>query len=185
MKRKLISLVCLLAVSLAAGSCRSRTDRSAGTVVLTFGDITRPPAIVSVGQTLAAGGTGQVVVGIVLQSVSKDPTGTTGPLQDVEISSYQVIYKRRDTGTRVPPPLVASFTGEVPVNGTLTITAMPIVRLDQLLSPPLSDLETFGQDRETGTQVITIDTQITFFGHTLSGDAIASPPASFSIEFTP
>jgi hypothetical protein len=187
MKRKVLSLVVLFAFSLVAGGgCRSRTDRSAGTVVLTFGDITGIPTIVSVGQTLGSGGAGQVTITtFILQSVSKDPTGTTGPLQDIEVSSYQVIYKRRDTGTRVPPPLVAGLTLEVPVDSTGTIGNLPIVRLDQLLNPPLSDLSRFGVDQETGTAIIVLDAQITFFGRTLSGDQIASAPANFTIEFTP
>jgi hypothetical protein len=183
MKRKLISLVCLLAVFLAAGSCRSRTDRSAGSVVLTFGNITGIPIVVSTSTAIAAGG---VVIGsFTLQSVVKDPTGITSPLENIETTSYQVIYRRKDTGTRVPPTLVEPFTVEVPVNGTGNIINLSLYRLDQLLSPPLSDLAKFGQDQETGTQVITIDAQITFFGRTLSGDSIASGPADFTIEFTP
>jgi hypothetical protein len=183
MKRKLISLVCLLAAVLAAGSCRSRTDRSAGTVLLTFGTITGIPITVSTSSAIRAGGV--VISSFTLQSVVKDPTGVTGPLQDIETTSYQVLYRRRDTGTRVPPTLVEPFTVEVPTNGTGTITNLSLYRLDQLLSLPLSDLANFGQDRETGTQVITIDAQITFFGRTLSGDSIASGPADFTIEFTP
>jgi hypothetical protein len=185
MKRKISSLVCLVAVLLLAGSCRSRTDRSAGTVVLTFGTITGIPTIASVTNTLTTGG-GAVTIGtFVLQSVSKDPTGTTGPLQDIEVTSYQVTYRRRDTGTRLPPALVANLTVEVPVNGTGDISNLPIVRLDQLESPPLSDLAKFGHDTETGTAVIVLDAQVQFFGRTISGDSIASGVAPFTLEFTP
>jgi hypothetical protein len=73
----------------------------------------------------------------------------------------------------------------VPVNSTGVITNLPIVRSDQLLSVPLSDLAKFGQDTETGTQVIVVDAQITFFGQTLSGDRVQSGTASFTLEFTP
>jgi hypothetical protein len=184
MIRKASSLACLVALILIAGSCRSRTDRTAGGVVLTFGNITGIPSIVSVGTT--AGGTGLVSIGTFnLLSVVKDPTGVTSPLENVEITSYQVVYKRRDSGTRLPPTLVQAFALEVPVNGTGNITNLPILRLDQLLNPPLSDLAKFGHDTETGTQVIVIDCEITFFGQTLSGDAIASPAAGVSLEFVP
>lgn len=181
MKRKASSLACLVAFLLIAGGCRSRTDRTAGGVVLTFGNITGIPSIVHVGTS-----GGLVSIGTFnLLSVAKDPTVTATPLENVEITSYQVVYKRRDSGTRVPPTLVQAFALEVPVNGTGNITNLPIVRLDQLDNPPLSDLATFGRDTETGTAVIVIDCEITFFGQTLSGDAISSPPAGVSLEFVP
>ena len=184
MVRQILSLAVLSAVLLVAGSCRSRTDRTAGPVILTFGTITNIPTVVSVTSADAAGG---VFIGnFTLQSIVKDPsTTTTAGIEDIEVSSYQVIYKRRDTGTRVPPPLVASLTVEVPVNSTGAITNLPIVRSDQLLSVPLSDLKNFGQDTETGTAVIVVDAQITFFGQTLSGDKVQSGTAVFTLEFTP
>jgi hypothetical protein len=183
MKRKALCLLALVLATLTLAGCRSRTDRSAGTVLLTFGTITGIPLSVS---TKAAIASGNVNIGtFILQSVVKDPTGTTSPLQDVEISSYQVVYTRRDTGTRVPPALVAGLALEVPVNSTGTINNLPILTLDQLLNPPLGDLATFGFDQETKTAVVELDVAITFFGHTLSGDAVATSPARFSIEFTP
>jgi hypothetical protein len=184
MVRQTLSLAVLVAVLLVAGGCRSRTDKTAGPVVITFGTITGIPLGASV---TAADTAGNVSIGtFILQSVLKDPNAiTTSPLEDVELTSYQVIYKRKDTGTRVPPPLVAALTLEVPVNGTGTINNLPIVRLDQLLSPPLSDLVNFGHDTETGTAVIVLDAQITFFGQTLSGDKVQTSTASFTLEFTP
>lgn len=184
MVRQILSLAVLSAVLLVAGSCRSRTDQTAGPVILTFGTITNIPTVVSVTAADTAGG---VFIGtFTLQSVVKDPSVTVTPaIEDLEVTSYQVIYKRRDTGTRVPPPLVAFLTVEVPVNSTGVITNLPIVRSDQLLSVPLSDLAKFGQDTETGTSVIVVDAQVTFFGQTLSGDKVQSGTASFTLEFTP
>ena len=182
-------LAVLAAVVLVAASCRSRTDRSPGPVVLTFGAINGIPTVVSVG-TAIAGTTstppGVSIQSFTLQSVVKEPTpGITPAIEDVEVSSYQVVYRRRDSGTRVPPPLVAALGIEVPVNGTSVINNLPIVRLDQLLSPPLGDLASLGHDSETGTTVIVLDAQITFFGHTLSGDAVSSGTASYTLEFIP
>ncbi len=184
MVRQILSLAALSAVLLVAGSCRSRTDRTAGPVILTFGNITGIPTVVSVTAADAVGG---VSIGtFTLQSIVKDPgVNITPGIEDLEVSSYQVIYKRKDTGTRVPAPLLAALTVEVPVNSTGVINNLPIVRSDQLLSVPLSDLAKFGQDTETGTQVIVIDAQITFFGQTLSGDKVQSGTASFTLEFTP
>ena len=61
----------------------------------------------------------------------------------------------------------------------------PFIRAHQLTSPPLSDLADFGRDRETGSTVIPLDVTLRFFGRTLSGDDIASAPASFTIEVVP
>jgi hypothetical protein len=180
---KAVSLVVLAAVLPLAGSCRSRTDKTAGPVVLTFGAITGiPVSAISV----ASSGAGVVITTFTLQSVVKDPNGgTPSALEDVEVTSYQVTYTRRDSGTRVPPSLVAGEALEVPVNGTGTIMNLPILRQDQLLSPPLSDLTKFGHDTETNTAVIVIDAHVTFFGQTLSGDAVQSPAANFTLEFVP
>jgi hypothetical protein len=188
--KKAFSLLVLVAVFLAAGSCRSRTDRTAGPVLLTFGNITLFPLTISVTAALNGRVTNGVPEGAIgtftLQSVLKDPAGTVqGSLENVEITSYQVVYRRKDSGTRVPPALVAALTGEVPITGTLTINNLPVVRLDQLLSPPLSDLAATGHDPETGTQVIVVEAQITFFGHTLSGDSVSSSTAAFTFEFLP
>jgi hypothetical protein len=182
--RKVVSLVVLVAILPVAGSCRSRTDKTAGPVVLTFGTFSGVPnAPISV---TGAIGTGVIIGTFTLQSVVKDPNATTTPMiEDVEITSYQVVYKRKDTGTRVPPPLVGALALEVPVGGTGVVNNLPVVRQDQLLSPPLSDLISPGHDTETGTAVIVVDAIFTFFGHTLSGDAVQSPPAGFTFEFIP
>jgi hypothetical protein len=186
MKRKILLLLCSLAVFLTAGSCRSRTDLSSGTVILTFGAITGIPALVSMKATIGPGGPDAVVIqNFNLQNFPKDPTGTTSNLQDIEVNQYQVTYKRQDSGTRLPPTLVAGLEVEVPVNGTAAITNLPIVRTNQLLNPPLYDLYQFGFDTETGTAVIILEAQVQFFGQTLSGDAISSSQADFTIEFTP
>ncbi len=186
MKRTILLLLCSLAVLLFAGSCRARTDRSAGTVILTFGQITGIPTVVSMKSTIGSGGTGSVVIqNFNLQNFPKDPTGTTSNLQNIEVNQYQVVYKRQDSGTRLPPTLVAGLEVEVPINSTAAITNLPIVRTNQLLNPPLYDLFQYGYDTETGTAIIILECMVTFYGQTLSGDSVSSAPADFTIEFTP
>src|SRR5579864_281648 len=89
MVRQILSLAVLSAVLLAAGSCRSRTDRTAGPVILTFGTITEIPTVVSVSSADSAGG---VFIGtFTLQSIVKDPSATINPgIEDLEVTSYQV-----------------------------------------------------------------------------------------------
>ncbi len=183
MNRKLLSLACLLVVVPLAAGCRSRTDETAGPVVLTFGQIGPVPITQSVAAGEAAGAV--VIPSFTIDSVLKDPTGTGSPLEEVELTSYQVTYRRLDSGTRVPPPLIAALTQDVPVNGSATITNLPILLINQLNGPPLLDLVEFGHDTQTGTAVIVLNVQIQFFGNTLSGDQVQSPVASYTIQFTP
>jgi hypothetical protein len=176
MKRKVSLSLCLILLAAAFAGCRSRTDKSAGTVLLTVSDFTGLPVQVSI-----ASGPFQIGT-LTLRNFSKDPTGTTSNLQNIEIKSYSIVYTRRDTGTRVPPTLVQSLFGFVEVNSQANFINVPILLSDQILNPPLSDLTKFGVDTETGSAVIVIDCQMTFFGQTLSGDNIASSPAGFTLE---
>lgn len=174
------TLLFLAILVLALGSCRSRTDRSEGSVILSVTDFDELPLLVSVG------GGGPTQVGeVTLQNFAKDPNGTTSDLQSIELRSYEVRFSRRDTGTRLPPPMVKSIFSLVPANGTATITNLPFLTADQLFNPPLSDLGTTGADRETGSQVIVLNVSMRFFGRTLAGDDIASDPASFTVEVVP
>jgi hypothetical protein len=182
MKNHRAVLLLLIAVALVASSCRSRTDRSEGTVLLSVSHFDGLP----VGVSLSSTEPGSLQIGtITLRNFPKDPTGTTSDLQSVELRSYQITYRRRDTGTRVPPPTVQGIFGLVPVNGSLDLFNLPFLTSDQVLNPPLRDLLATGRDSETGTAVIVLDVTLQFFGRTLSGDEIASEPATFTIEVTP
>ena len=184
MKTKPILLLLLIAAALTVSSCRSRTDRSEGTVLLSISDFNGLPFAVSLGD-----GEPPVIPATIeeieLRNVAKDPNGTTSDLQDVELRRYEVRYRRRDTGTRVPPPTVQGIFGIVPVGGTTDLSNVPFLFADQAKNPPLKDLIDFGKDTETGTAVIVLDVTIRFFGRTLSGDDVASDPATFTIEVRP
>jgi hypothetical protein len=169
----------LIAMAFALAGCRSRTDRAEGTVLLSVSDFDELPVGVSVSG-------GPTSIGeITLRNVSRDPSGNVGPLQDIELLSYEVRYVRLDTGTRQPPGLVESLFGNVPVNGNAVFNNLPFLRQNQLLSQPLSDLADFGTDQQTGSRLIPLRVTLRFFGRTLSGDDIVSEPASFDIEVVP
>ena len=169
-----------LAVAVAVAGCRARTDRSEGTVLLVVSNFNGLPVSVS----LRGGGPFQIGR-VTLRNVAKDPTGTTSELQTIELRSLEITYRRRDSGTRVPPPSVQAIFGQVTVNGTADLTNLPILLSDQILSQPLKDLVDFGVDRETGTAVVVLDVSMTFFGRTLSGDDVATTPATFTLEVRP
>jgi hypothetical protein len=178
--RVVLILIVLALVVVGVAGCRSRTDRSEGTVLLSIADFNGLPVSIS----LRTGGPFQIDR-VTLRNIAKDPGGTTSDLQSVELRSYEVRFRRRDTGTRLPPPAVQAIFGVVTVNGTKDVLNVPFLFSDQVLSQPLKDLRDFGIDRETGTAVIVLDVSITFFGRTLAGDDIATAPATFTIEVRP
>lgn len=178
--KRTVSLLILVVLALVAGSCRSRTDTSEGSVILTVSDFDGLPSGVSV-----SGGGPTTIGEITIRNIPKDPNGDTSELQSVELRAYEVRYARRDTGTRVPPPFVQSIFSLIPVNGTVTITNLQFLTLNQLNSPPLSDLGDTGVDRETGSQVVVLNVSMRFFGRTLAGDDVATDPASFTVEVVP
>jgi hypothetical protein len=173
-----IAVAVALLPALAVLGCRSRTDKSAGTVIISIASFTGLPVLVSVTNGPYQIGT------LTLDSFQKDPTGTTSNLMDVEIRSYTVTYSRQDGGTRLPPAINTGLFGFLPVNSTTTFNNVPFLLSPQLQNPPLSDLVNFGVDRETGSATITLNCSMIFFGQSLSGDNLSTSPANFTIEVT-
>ena len=182
--RRLITLSILTIVALALGACESRTDRTdSGGVLLSVSDFDGLPIRVSVN---AAGALLQVEE-FVIQNVAKNPTGVTSDLMNVELRSFEVTFTRADTGARVPTPYTNGLFGVVPVNGTFTVENLDVMGAEQFLNVPLSDLafQNGGFDKETGSNIIRLNLHVRFFGRTLSGDAVESAPATFTVEFVP
>lgn len=165
--------------------CESRTDKvDGGGVLLSISDFDGLPAQVSMDAASISGGV--QIDELTVQNVIKNPSGGSSSLMNVEIDSYEITFSRADTGTRLPPPLVRNLFGVVPVGGSDTIENLPILTLEQINAPPLSDLLTRngGIDLETGGQTILLNLSLRIFGETLSGDEIDTAPARFTIEFT-
>ena len=178
---QLLLIVCLVVVFTA---CESRTDRTdSGGVLLSITDFDGLPLAVSVNN---AAGFVQLEE-IKVQNVAANPNGVTSDLMNVEMVSYEVEYSRADRGTEVPVKFVRGIFGVVPVNGEATYENLPIVGPDQLSTNPLSDLlfENGGVDSETGENKIALNFSFRFFGRTLSGNAVETAPALFTVEFTP
>lgn len=178
--KRTVSFLLLVVLVTALGGCRSRTDRSEGSVLLSVSDFDGLPLLVDV----SAGGP-RSIDEIILRSIVKDPAGGSSDLMAVEIRSYEVRYSRRDKGTRVPPPYVQSIFGLVSAGGTITFNNLPFLSENQFRNPPIEDLADTGVDRETGSDVIVLNVSLRFFGRTIAGDDVASDPASFTIEVVP
>lgn len=177
-----LALSALALVSLMG--CQSRTDRTdGGGVLLSISQFQMAPTQFILHKLSDPNATLPSVPTVTLQNVVKDPSpSSTSMLENIELTSYQVVYSRADTGKRVPPPLVVNFGGVVPVNGTLNITNLNVIANNQVDTLPISDLVQFGVDRETNSTIITLNLSITFFGRTLSGKDVASTPAGFTME---
>lgn len=178
-------LTLALAGALALAGCSDADDVDSGGVSLVISDFDGLPTLVSV-NTAALDGL-VVVEEIELESIIQNPDLGTGNLQTIELRSYEVRYSRADTGTRLPTPLVAGLIGTVPPGGNTILGNLPILRPEQLLNPPLSDLlfVNGGLDDETGSPVIALNLTIRFFGRTLGGREVVSTPQSFLVEFVP
>lgn len=174
-----LGLLALLAVI----GCESRTDESAGGVILSVSDFDGLPVRVAVN---ASTGLLQIDT-ITIENIPKNPSAPTSDLMNVEMSSYEVVYSRPDSGTRTPTSLVQGIFGVAPVNGTETYDNLVIMGAEQFSNPPISDLLFIngGIDSETGQQAITLRFRMRFFGRSLTGDAVATEPITFDIEFIP
>lgn len=119
---------------------------------------------------------------------SRLKTPTIGSLQfmDVHVDNYTVVWKRIDGGTKASPTQVFVGTGFlVPPNGSSECTDCPYMTFDNLQKPPLDQLFPFngGVDSETGRQQIRQAANVTWYGHTLSGQPVTSDIAVFEVEF--
>lgn len=175
----IFTAVALLAI---AGCSSDRVESEAGSVFLSVSDFDGLPIRASVNTSTLL-----QVDEIVIDNTPRDPNGAVSDLMNVEMRSYEVVYSRADSGTRVPSPLVRTIFGVAPVAGQITYDNLPVMSAEQLLNPPLSDLliANGGVDTETGSQVITIEFRVRFFGRTISGDDVATAPIRFDVEFIP
>lgn len=176
-----ICVALLMTMGLACSS-GDRVEDSEGGVILSVTDFDGLPVRASVNLSDLL-----QVDSIDIENFPKDPNGGTSTLMDVEMRSYEVVFERIDGGTNNPPPLVQSIFGLVPVGGSTTYDNLVIMTTSQLRNPPLSDLliENGGVDRETNTQVITLNIRMRFFGRTIAGDDVATAPIRFDVEFVP
>lgn len=121
-----------------------------------------------------------------INSIVTNPADPTSDLMNVQVEAMEVTFRRVDGGTRVPPPFYRSLTGVVPVGGSLDYF-LTVMTQEQFRSPPLSDLlfENGAFDKETGDPNIKLDLTFVFFGRTIGGEAVATPPRSQTFEFVP
>lgn len=179
------TLLILIAALALSGCSEDAGDVDSGGVSLVISDFDELPSIVGMEQ---AAQVGLVTIGeITLDSIIQNPDLGSSDLQTIRLSRYEVSFTRADGGTEVPTPLVEGLISTVPVGGETTFENLPLLRSEQLLNPPLSDLlfVNGGIDEETGESTIRLNLRLRFFGETLGGRNIVSQAQMFTVEFRP
>jgi hypothetical protein len=181
-KRFFILAAVLAAVTVAAlPGCSTNTQGDSASPVFLAGDFELLPAGKCVNDT-----TPLQFSTTVLRNRLKNPAVTSTQFLDVQVDQYIVVWTRVDGGTTASPS--QTFPGDflVPPNGQSTLTNYIYMSLDDLIRPPLDQLFPFngGIDKETGKAEIRQAGNVTWYGHTLSGQPVTSDVATFGMIFT-
>jgi len=184
LRRGLIKLALMAPVVALAMGCSvvGNIDETANAVVLVINSIT--PTSDPFGDVLSTSGTIpddgiSVIFSAHLKSpIAASPNITTPELQDIVLERYEVTFQRTDGGTQVPPGFTRAMTARVRLtalgSGTLNSTTVALVILPSTTKaqPPISFLISPGTEPGTNYANIQVRATITFFGKTLSGDAV-------------
>lgn len=174
-----ISILLAAALALTAG-CTNKQGETESPVFITT-SLSQQPGFVSVG-IVAPVQIGTISLSSHLKNPSQsDPQG----FATVMIESYTVHFRRTDGGTRVPADQNLPAGVIIPSGGSASLTNFPVLPASQIQLSPFDQLLPFngGFDRETGKDEIDTAFDITFFGHTVAGQRVASEPASGPLNF--
>jgi len=174
-----IAIALAAAVALPTG-CTNKQGETEAAVFITV-SLDLQPGFVNVGVPAPV-----QISTMTLQSHLKNPTQTDPQgFANFNCESYSVHFRRTDGGTRVPPDQTFGCGILVPSGGSATLTNFPILTASAIQQSPFDQLLPFngGFDRETGKSEIDMAFDITFFGHTASGQRVQSETASGPLLF--
>jgi hypothetical protein len=178
----LAAVLCALTVAALPGCSTNTQGDSASPVFLVgsfSGDFVPNSNCVNTGLPLTVKTT-------TVSSRLKNPNVASLQFLDVHVDKYTVVWRRIDGGTTASPTQDFVATGFlVPPNGSGTCTDCYYMTFDNLQRPPLDQLFPFngGIDKETGRQQIRESANVTWYGHTLSGQPVTSDTAVFEVDF--
>jgi hypothetical protein len=178
----------ILALSLAAVAvfgceAQDKVDQGGVIVVITDYDLQGLPSVMSATGNYPSVASGDAT--LIVRNQSRMPNNTTSQLMDVLVEGYEVSFTRGDGGTRVVPTLTEPVGGLIPIGGTMTQTGVVLMRQDQFESSVLQDLRLHGRDTETNSTVVRLVWHLKFYGKTISGERVETPPISFNLDVTP
>jgi hypothetical protein len=172
--------IVLAAAAVLATACTNKEGETESPVFITV-SLELQPGFVNVGVPAPV-----QIQSITLQSHLKNPSQTDPQgFANFNCESYTVHYRRTDGGTRVPPDQNFGCGILVPSGGSAALTNFPVLPASAIQQSPFDQLLPFngGFDRETGKSEIDIAFDITFFGHTISGQRVQSETASGILLF--
>ncbi|HKA37345.1 MAG TPA: hypothetical protein VKH43_11035 [Thermoanaerobaculia bacterium] len=180
MKRTLWMPLVLAAAAALAPACTNKQGETEAPVFITV-DLQLQPGFVNVGVVAPVQVSTMHLQSHLKNPSQQDPQG----FANVMCESYTVHYKRTDGGSRVPPDQTFGCGVLVPSGGAATLSNFPILPASAVQAPPLDQLLPFngGFDRETGKAEIDTAFEITFFGHTVSGQRVQSETATGILNF--
>ncbi len=182
MKMRFLVLASVLAALTLAGlpGCSTNTQGDSATPVFLTGEFTLLPLDKCVDSNAPL-----QFQTTVLHSILKNPRVISTQFLDTQVDSYIVVWRRIDGGTTASPTQTFGGNVIVPANGQGTLTNYPYMSADSLLRPPLDQLFPFngGVDKETGRVEIRQSGNVTWYGHTFSGQPVASNVATFDMIF--
>jgi hypothetical protein len=174
-----IAIALAAVVALPAG-CTNKQGETEAAVFITV-SLDLQPGFVNVGVPAPV-----QISTINLQSHLKNPSQTDPQgFANFNCESYTVHYRRTDGGTHVPPDFTFACGILVPSGGSASLTNFPVLPASAIQQSPFDQLLPFngGFDRETGKSEIDMAFDITFFGHTASGQRVQSETASGPLLF--
>ena len=180
MKTRTAWIAIALAAAVAAAGCTNKQGETEAAVFITV-SLDLQPGFVNVGVPAPV-----QISTINLQSHLKNPTATDPQgFANFNCETYTVHYRRTDGGTRVPPDQNFGCGVLVPSGGSSTLSNFPILPASAIQQSPFDQLLPFngGFDRETGKSEIVMAFEITFFGHTVSGQRVQSETATGPLFF--
>jgi hypothetical protein len=182
MKKRFFTLAAVLAALAVAAlpGCSTNTQGDSASPVFLAGDFQLLPL-----QKCVNDNTALQFSTTVLRNRLKNPGVSALQFLDVQVDSYIVVWRRIDGGTVASPSQTFGGNVIVPPNGVATLSNYPYMSADDLLRPPLDQLFPFngGVDRETGRAEIREAGNVTWYGHTLSGQPVTSTVATFDMIF--
>jgi hypothetical protein len=174
MKKAACIWTLLVAALALAPGCTNKEAETESPVFLTV-SIASQPITVDVGTVAPV-----VISSLTIASHLKDPSQSDPQgFSSVLLESYTVHFRRVDGGTRVPADLNFPSGALVPSGGSTALTNNTILPASMKQLSPFDQLLPFngGFDRETGKAEIDMAFDITFFGHTVAGQRVATETA--------
>ena len=118
-------------------------------------------------------------------SEPKNPQGSLGSNQDVNLRRWVIRPYRTDGGTTASPEWTYDQAVYVPAGGSASLENYRVYPKEYLSEIPLAYLlpENGGFDPETGNSNIRQSFELQIFGQTVSGKSVATEPISIAFNF--